>query len=87
MYNKLLEGCVSIRRASSDKNELEGGKIVQKGVYAKMARGDMVRFMAENQIEEPEELKAYDRMQYHYSPDWSTDTEFVFIREPHQNTV
>ena len=26
--------------------ELEGGRVVQKGVYAKMARGEMVRFMA-----------------------------------------
>ena len=31
------------------------GKLVQKGVYCKMARGEMVRFMAENRIEEPEE--------------------------------
>ena len=28
--------------------EFSGEKIVQKGVYAKMARGEMVRFMAEN---------------------------------------
>lgn len=31
--------------------ELSGEKVVQKGVYAKMARGEMVRFMAEKKIE------------------------------------
>ena len=33
------------------------GKIVQKGTLAKMARGEMVRFMAENQIEDLEKIK------------------------------
>ncbi len=37
--------------------ELSNGKVVQKGTYAKMARGEMVRFMAENNISEPEEMK------------------------------
>ena len=60
--------------------EPAGGKIVQKGVYAKMARGDMVRFMAEKRIEDPEELKAYDRMHYHFSEERSSETEYVFIR-------
>lgn len=31
--------------------ELSGEKVVQKGVYAKMARGEMVRFMAEHHIQ------------------------------------
>ena len=31
-------------------------KIIQKGVYAKMARGEMVRFMAGAGVEEPEQL-------------------------------
>ena len=34
--------------------ELENGKVVQKGVYAKMARGDMVRYMAEIGATDPE---------------------------------
>ena len=46
--------------------EIEGGKVVQKGVYAKMARGEMVRFMAGIQAEEPEQLKAFNWSGYHY---------------------
>ena len=61
--------------------EVDGGKIVQKGVYVKMARGDMVRFMAENSIEDPEEMKRYDRMGYRFSEERSTAEEYVFIRE------
>ena len=60
--------------------ELEGIKIVQKGVYAKMARGDMVRFMAENQIDDPEELRGYNRMGYSYREDLSAENEYVFIK-------
>ena len=61
--------------------ELESGRVIQKDGYTKMARGDMVRFMAEHQIEDPEMLKTYDRMHYHFSAEWSSETDYVFIRE------
>ena len=61
--------------------ELEKGKIVQKGVYAKMARGDMVRYMAEIKAEAPEQLRAFDRSGYHFDETHSTETEYVFIRK------
>lgn len=61
--------------------ELDGGRVKQKGTYAKMARGEMVRFMAENQIDSPEGLKSFDRLQYSFSSKMSTDKEYVFIRE------
>lgn len=55
------------------------GKIVQKGTLAKMARGEMVRFMAENQIEDLEKLKKFNRLSFTYRPDLSTENEYVFI--------
>ncbi len=60
--------------------EKEGGRFVTKGVYAKIARGDMVRYMAEIGATAPEQLKAYDRCYYHFDESRSTDTEYVFIR-------
>ena len=60
--------------------ELEGGKVVQKGVYAKMARGEMVRYMAEIRAESPEQLKTFDRGGYHYDTDRSCEDEYVFIK-------
>ena len=60
--------------------EPEGGKIVQKGVYAKMARGEMVRYMAEIHAEESEQIKTFNWGNYRYDEDRSSDTEYVFIR-------
>lgn len=60
--------------------ELSGAKIVQKGTYAKMARGEMVRFMAENRIEDPARLREFDRLHYRYREELSSETEYVFIR-------
>lgn len=60
--------------------EIVQGKFVTKGTYAKMARGEMVRYMAENQIENPQDLKYFDRLQYHYRADMSLDDTYVFER-------
>ena len=60
--------------------ELEGGRVVQKGVYAKMAHGEMVRFMASIHAEEPEQIKAFDWSGYHFDEDLSSADEYVFIR-------
>lgn len=61
--------------------ELSGEKLVTKGTYAKMARGEMVRFMAENHIEEPEAIKSFDRLDYVFREDVSSESEFVFERK------
>lgn len=61
--------------------EVSNGKVVQKGTYAKMARGEMVRFMAENNILDVEDIKAFDRLGYKYNIEKSTDTEYVFVKE------
>ena len=60
--------------------ELSEGKMITKGTYAKMARGEMVRYMAENNIENPEDIKRFDRMGYRFRDELSSDTEYVFER-------
>ena len=60
--------------------ELSNGKVVQKGTYAKMARGEMVRFMAGNNISKPEEMKQFNRLGYRFVDHLSTDMEYVFIK-------
>ncbi len=57
-----------------------GEKIVQKGVYAKMARGEMVRFMAGIHATDPEQIKDFDWSGYRFDPQRSSDLEYVFIR-------
>ncbi|MEE1282912.1 MAG: peroxide stress protein YaaA [Acutalibacteraceae bacterium] len=60
--------------------ELSDGKLVTKGTYAKMARGEMVRYMAENGIENPAEIKTFNRLGYIFRDDLSSETEYVFER-------
>ena len=60
--------------------EEKDGKIIEKGTICKMARGEMVRYMAENRIEDPEEIKGFDRLDYQFDEARSHDKKFVFIR-------
>ena len=46
-----------------------------------MARGEMVRYMAENGIENPEDIKKFDRLDYIFRADLSSDTDYVFERK------
>ena len=61
--------------------ELSGDKLVTKGTYAKMARGEMVRFMAENNIENLVEIQKFDRLGYYFRSDLSSESEYVFERK------
>lgn len=62
--------------------EKADGRFITKGTYAKMARGEMVRFMAERKMEKPEGVKEFRRLGYVFREDMSTDTEYVFERMP-----
>ena len=55
-------------------------KLVTKGTYAKMARGEMVRFMAENKIEDPVQIQRFDRLGYVFRDSLSSEMEYVFER-------
>ncbi len=49
-------------------------------VYAKKARGMMVRFIIQNQLSNSEDLKAFDWDGYHFNNDLSKGNEMVFTR-------
>lgn len=61
--------------------EAEPGKLVEKGVYVKMARGEMVRFAAERGAQTPEELRGFDRLGYRFDQELSSEEIYVFRRE------
>lgn len=61
--------------------EEANGKLVTKGTYAKMARGEMVRFMAEKNIKNPQDIKGFKRLGYVFKEKLSNDINFVFERE------
>ena len=47
---------------------------------AKRARGLMVRYIAKNKINTPEELKGFDYENYYFDHEHSTENEYWFIR-------
>lgn len=59
--------------------EQKDNKVVQKGTQAKMARGEMVRFMAEKGILDVEEIQGFDRLGYHFQEELSSENEYVFL--------
>ena len=59
--------------------EETNGKVIEKGTMCKMARGEMVRYMAENQITDPEQIKSFHRLNYRFDPARSNEYLFVFI--------
>ena len=60
--------------------EEKAGKIVEKGTLCKMARGRMVRWLAENRIRRPEEARAFGELGYRFSPERSEEGTYLFIK-------
>ena len=56
-------------------------KVAQKGVYCKMARGEMVRYLAGIGAEEPEQAKGFNWSGYRFDDGRSDDKTYYFIRE------
>lgn len=66
--------------AALDADECGNPKMKVKATEAKMARGEMVRFMAEHQITEAEEMKTFSRLRYQYMPELSNANTYVFLK-------
>ena len=60
--------------------EIKGDKVIEKGTLAKMARGEMVRYLAQNKICDLEGLKRFDKLGYKYSQEKSNEKTYVFIK-------
>lgn len=82
-YSKCVEKYLTpeIRYITCVFAEYKGDKVIEKGTYAKMARGEMVRFLAERKAERPEEMKSFCRLGYRYSEKESTKDRYVFLKE------
>ncbi|MFR8672960.1 MAG: peroxide stress protein YaaA [Christensenellales bacterium] len=82
-YSKCVEKYLTpeVRYITCVFGEYKGDKVIEKGTYAKMARGEMVRFLAERKAERPEEMKSFCRLGYRYSEKESTKDRYVFLKE------
>lgn len=60
--------------------EWQGGKVIEKGTMCKMARGQMVRWLAENDIKMPEDIRKFADLDYRFDTKLSTENTFIFIK-------
>ena len=61
--------------------ELQGDKVIEKGTLCKMARGEMVRWLAERQAGRVEEAREFDHLNYRFSPEHSSEERYVFLKQ------
>ena len=57
------------------------GKLKTMATYAKMARGQMIKYIIENKIDNPEDLKDFTFNGYKFDHNLSTNKKYVFIRQ------
>ncbi len=82
-YSKAIEKYLDpgIRYITCVFGEYQDGKVKVKGTQAKMARGEMVRWLAETGITKPEEIMGFTGLGYRYSEAESTADTMVFLKE------
>ena len=56
------------------------GRVLEKGTLAKIARGEMVRYLAEKQAEDLETVKSFCRLGYEFREEYSDACTFTFIK-------
>ncbi|MCI9671701.1 MAG: peroxide stress protein YaaA [Lawsonibacter sp.] len=59
--------------------ELKDGKVIEKGTKCKMARGQMVRWLAENHIKSLDDLRAFDQLGYQFCRSASVGNHTVLL--------
>ena len=77
---KYLKNSPSTKFITCVFGEIKGDKVIEKGTLAKMARGEMVRYLAQNKICDLEGLKRFDKLGYKYSQEKSNENTYVFIK-------
>lgn len=82
-YSKCISKYLSkkIRFITCVFGEMIGKKVVGKGTLVKMARGEMVRYMAEKRIEAVEDIKGFNRLDYNFANHLSDENTYVFLKK------
>lgn len=78
--SQYLKGRTGIRFITCVFGEELDGRIVEKGTLAKMARGEMVRYLAEQRTEGLESVKDFNRLDYRFREELSDSNKLVFIK-------
>ena len=80
-YSRCIEKYVTgeDRFITVEFGQVIGGKVIQKGTLAKIARGEMVRYLAEQGITDPKGLKDFCQLGFAYSKELSGEDRYVFL--------
>ena len=70
----------SIRFLTCTFGERKNGKVIEKGTMCKMARGQMVRWLAENNVTSWAGIRAFDQLGYRFQPELSDENHDVFLK-------
>lgn len=81
-YSKVIEKYLTpdVRYVTCIFGVLQEGTVKVKATEAKMARGEMVRWCAEQNIINIDEIKGFDRLGYMFQPNLSDSRQFVFVK-------
>lgn len=83
-YSKAVQReALSARVIDIEFKDLVRGELKVVGTYAKLARGMMARHLVKHRITDPEGLKSFTEAGYRFTPSLSTETTWVFSRDPH----
>lgn len=77
-YSKAILPYKNIRYITCIFGEEVNGKIKVKGTQAKIARGEMVRWMADQKIESVSDIREFKELGYRFSPSHSTEDTYTF---------
>lgn len=81
-YSKLIKKYVPIKtrfvKCYFMEQTQQGYK--EKGVYVKIARGEMVRYLAENKITKLDDIKSFNRCGYQFQESLSNQENYIFTR-------
>ena len=79
-FKALPKKALKVRMITPVFKDFKNGQYKTIMTFAKKARGLMVRYIIDNNIETLEELKGFDVEGYGFSQEMSTETELVFTR-------
>ena len=81
-YSRVVEPYLpkSVRFLTCTFGEWKDGKVIEKGTMCKMARGQMVRWLAENNVTNWTDIRAFDQLGYRFQPELSDENHDVFLK-------
>lgn len=80
-FSAVKKSALNARIIDVEFRDLKNGQYKIISFYAKKARGLMARFVIEQRITQPEQLKAFNTQGYAYSDEHSSADKLVFLRD------